>query len=41
MHEDVLCRTLKCFTPLRQTMDVEDPDKKEGEETKKERKEKD
>jgi len=40
MHKGVLCGTLKCFTLLRQTMDVEDPEKKEREEKKKERKEK-
>jgi hypothetical protein len=40
MHKGVLCGTLKCFPPLRETMDVEDPEGKEREETKKEGKEK-
>jgi len=40
MHEDILCGALKSLPPLRQTMDVEDPEWKEREETKKEGKEK-
>jgi len=40
MHEDVLCGTLKCFTPLRQVWMSRILEKTEREEKKKERKEK-
>jgi hypothetical protein len=40
MHEDVLYGTLKCLTPLRQVWMSRILEKKEREETKKERKEK-
>jgi len=30
MYKGVLCGTLKWFPPLRETMDVEDPERKKG-----------